>query len=199
MIHNNNGRTGFSLFEIIIALGLISVVGILIAQMFMASVRLHAHVRDVDTASFIAMSTLEELSSASDPNMLLNTEFIEGAQVAFGHSAFFVIDERMAFSAFDFSSGFRLYKYYDVNWEPVRLEAAEVEPHSPQNADAAFKLALYLTPSEQAITLRTDIVQIEGLFEVTLYMWKISHTGAPDEPFVSFYTQVYFPIAGNFI
>jgi len=197
MFDKNRGPTGFPLMGIIVALGMISIIGILILQMFMASARLNTHARNIDTASFIAMSTLEKLRSGDDPNRLLDTEFIEGSQVAFGHSAFFVIDERMAFSMFDFSSGFRLYKYYDINWRPVNLESAEEDPCTPQNIDAAFKLVLYLIPQEEAQGI--DAIHIEGLFEVTLYIWNLSHINGQSEPFVDFYTKMYFPVVGDLI
>jgi len=181
----------FSLLEMIIALGMISIAGIFILQMFLASDKLNARAGDMDTASFIAMSTLEELKASYDPNRLFNTEFVEGSQVAFGQGTFFVIDERMEFASFEFWNGFRLYKYYDANWQPAHLQIVEDEPSAPQNEDAVFKLALYLTPLEGE-----GDTAIIGLVSVSIYVWDLRNVGGP---IVDFSTKLYFPQVGELI
>jgi len=191
MFGKNRDKGGFSLLEVIFALGLMAVSGVLILQLFMAGAQLSTAAGDIDTASFIVMSVIEDINGSDNPNRLLGTEFVEGAQVAFGLSAFFVMEERMEFSAFDFSNGFRLYKYYDANWQPLRLELAEEEPEAPQNINAAFKLGLSLVPQGHGEEMND--AGIAGLFDLTVRVLSLGRSDGYTIPIADFYTKVYFP------
>ncbi|MCL2565992.1 MAG: type II secretion system GspH family protein [Defluviitaleaceae bacterium] len=183
---------GFSLLEVIISIGIMSILGIFILQIFTAGVAVNLRAGNVDIAAHTASSALEELKASVTPNSFMNTDFIVNTQVAFGLSAFFVVEERMAFSAFDFSGGFLLYKYFDENWQPISILEAYEEPSAPSGDDIAFILRLNMEPYESYYA----ILDIEGLFDVKIDIWDFDR-GDLAGTLVNFETFVYFPIVGE--
>jgi len=194
MLEGFKNEDGFSFLEVILSIGIMSVLSIFILQMFMTGSQVNLRAGNAEQALHIAAGALEELKAFGEPNEFMNTEFIVYTQVAFGLSAFFVIDEQMAFSVFDFSSGFRLYKYYDENWQPLSPREAYEEPSMPGGDDIAFILRLYMTPYEPDYDrLDFDII---GLFDVKIDIWDFNR-GSEEGTLVDFETFVYFPIAGD--
>lgn len=187
---------GFSLLEIIISIGIMSVLSIFILQMFMTVTGVNLRARNMDTASHIAAGVLVDLSLASNPNELLDSDFIIYTRVAFGLSAFFVMEERQAFASFDFSSGFMLYKYYDENWQVIRADIDSEEGELSENEDIAFILRLYMTPYTASEGSRSDM-DLYGLFSVEIDVRDLNRSGSMERILAEFYTKIYFAETGE--
>ena len=194
MTEKFKSEDGFSLLEVIISIGIMSVLSIFILQIFTAGARANLRAHNVAMASNIASSALEELIASRDPNFFMSTDFISDTQVAFGLSAFFAVYEPMVFSAFDFSNGFRLYRYYDENWQPVSISEAYEDPSMPESDNIAFILRLYMTPYESYY--EQEDFNIAGLFDVRVDILDFSR-GEDAAPIVDFETFVYFPVRGE--
>jgi len=195
MIDQIRNEDGFSLLEIIISVGIMSVLSVFILQMFMSGRNVNLRAHNMDMASHIAAGALEELRAATHPNEFLDSGFIEHTQVAFGLSAFFVIEERQAFSAFDFSNGFTLYKYFDENWQPISLEALEEEQARPDDERVSFILSLYMTPYGLDEEAGPDM-DLSGLFNVDIVVRDLRRNGLAQQ-LVDFHTKVYFSSVGD--
>lgn len=204
MTEKIKNEDGFSLLEIIISIGMMSILSVFILQMFMSGARVNLRAKNMDIASNIAASVLEELGSAMEPNEFMDTDFIADTWVAFGLSAFFRMDDRQAFSSFDFGSGFRLYKYYDENWQPINFEGAEEElaasedeRGTPDDENVAFILRLYMTPYTGEGELINSDIDLTGLFNVEVDVRDLNRIGTQERLLVALQTKVYFSAPGE--
>ena len=192
MIDKFGNEDGFSLLEVVISLGIMSILSVFILHMFVAGSRVNVRAADMDRAALHAVNALEELGAALDPNAFLDTDFIVGTQIAFGLSAFFVLEERQALTAFDFSGGMRLYKYFDENWQTVAAEEVYEEPYLMENEEVAFILRLHMTPYIQEYDEAVG-VDLVGLFSVDV---EVRDVGS-ERLLVDISTKAYFPQTGE--
>ena len=190
MIYKIKEEDGFSLLEVILSIGIMAILSIFILQMFMVGARANLRAKNMDTASYIASGALEELKTCSEANGFLSTDFIIDTQVSFGLSDFIMINERMGFSAFDFTKGFTLYKYYDKSWRTVSLSAPAQEPDMPENENISFVLKLFMSlDSESAIN--------GSLYNVEVSVTDLNRSGALPRKLVEFESKVYFANVGE--
>ena len=183
-------ESGFSLLEVVLSIGMLAFLSVFILQMFMVSAAANHRAKDIDVASYTASRAIEELKACDFAGDFFNTDFVEGTQVAFGLSDFFIIDEKLGFNSFDFSKGLELYKYYDSNWKTVNLSEIATDPNNPGASDIKFRLELNLSPHGEGEAGSGN------LFDVSIEI-SSGNTDSGMRQLANYETKVYFANVGE--
>lgn len=130
---SHKNRKGFSLLEIIMAVGLLSLVSVYTLQIYVTAHRLNQQTYDLDESIQIANTVMQLVDGSPQDELLLHPVFDQYHVTKSG-------------------DGLEIEQWYNENWMPVDHE------QDNDNSTAVYHLQVYIEPHQQEVLQQVTVI-----------------------------------------
>lgn len=145
-------KKGFTLYEMIISVFIVSISSVFILQLFLFSRTLNAKANDIDNGSIVLLDAMEISKSSPSINKYVKDDFFNGS----------------VRESTEDNEIINIYKCYDKNWSSVLLKTKTFDPENlPETAQ--YLLNVEITKVERTSKEQAVLTFLQGVDFATTY------------------------------
>ena len=186
-------ENGFSLLEVILSIGTLSILSVFILQMFLVSSRANLKAKNMDYSSNFAINIIETYKSCENSEELFNRVDFSGSQLTIGKSEPVIIEDAKSLGLGNIDNEYNFYIYFDKNWEPIDIENIEENPFEPENKDIKFTSHIMLLPKID----EDNKISSGELYNIGINVYDTTYDTMEKKLLVEYDTLKYFPRVGD--